>query len=199
MLAADYPISTCFTDPQGIYVNLYIPGRVDWRQDSAACRVSITTDYPYASTVTMGLQLSRPRTFALHLRIPAWATGASVSVNGKRTVAPIVPGAFAAVAREWRSGDRVELDLPLRQRLQAVDAQHPETVALSAGPLVLMRILDDGSSIAAALPRAALLAAERVSSSERRWTVSQDSQRPELRAFADIGAQRYSAYQDVAG
>jgi len=199
MLAADYGISTCFTDPHGIYVNLYIPGRVDWRQDAAACRVSITTDYPYASTVTMGLQLSQPRTFALHLRIPAWATGASVSVNGKRVVAPIAPGTFAAIAREWRSGDRVELDLPLRRRLQAVDAQHPDTVALSSGPLVLMRIFDDGSSIAPALPRAALLAAERASSSERRWTVSQDSQRLELRAFADIGTQRYSAYQDVAG
>jgi DUF1680 family protein len=199
MLAADYAISTCFTDARGIYVNLYVPGRVHWRQDSAACRMSITTGYPYASTVTLTMQLRAPRPFVLRLRIPEWAAGAGVSVNGKRSAAPVAPGTFAAIAREWRSGDRVELDLPLRQRLQAVDAQHPDTVALSSGPLVLMRILDDGASGAAALSRTALLAAERVSDGERRWAVHQDLHRLELRAFADIGTQRYSAYQDVTG
>jgi DUF1680 family protein len=199
MLAADYGISTCFTEPRGIYVNLYIPGRIDWRQDSAACRMTIATEYPFASTVTMRLQVSQPRTFALHLRVPAWATGATVSVNGKRSAAPMVPGTFAGIVREWRSGDRVELDLPLRQRLQAVDAEHPDTVALSAGPLVLMRILDEGSAYSPALSRAALLAAERTHDHEHQWTVSNDSRKLELRAFPDIGAQRYSAYQDVAG
>jgi hypothetical protein len=62
-----------------------------------------------------------------------------------------------------------------------------------------MRILDDGPRDAAALPRAALLAAERASAGERRWTVGQNSQRLELRAFADIDAQRYTAYQDITG
>jgi DUF1680 family protein len=201
MLAADYGISACFTEPQGIYLNLYIPGRVAWRQDTAACRLHIATDYPYASTVAMSLQLSQPRTFALHLRIPAWATGASLAVNGRRNPAPIVPGTFAGIVREWRSGDRVELDLPLRRRLQAVDAQHPDTVALAAGPLVLMRILGDGTATlpGTVLPRSALLAAERAPGPERRWTVGHGSQIMELRAFADIGAQHYSAYQDVVG
>lgn len=199
MLAADYGISACFTEAHGIYVNLYIPGRVDWRQDSAACRLSIATEYPYASTVTMSLQLSQPRSFALRLRVPAWAVGASVAVNGKRSAAPIVPGTFADIVREWRSGDRVELDLPLRQRLQTVDAEHPDTVALSAGPLVLMRILDDGIANVGALARSALLSAARVPGDPRRWTVSHDSRQSELRAFADIDAQGYSAYQDVTG
>jgi DUF1680 family protein len=199
MLAADYPISACFTDPRGILVNLYISGRIDWRQDTAACCLSIATEYPYDSTVAMTLQLSQPRNFALKLRIPAWATGASVAVNGTRATAPVVPGTFARIEREWRSGDRVELDLPLRQRLQAVDAEHPNIVALSSGPLVLMRILDDEPGTAAALPRGVLQAAERVPGRERRWTVSHTSRKIELRAFPDINAQRYSAYQDVAG
>ena len=198
MLAADYPISACFTDPRGIYVNLYIPGRIDWHQDAAACRLSIATEYPYTSAITMNLQLSQPRIFALKLRIPAWATGASVAVNGKRGAAP-TPGTFASIEREWRSGDRVELDLPLRRRLQPVDAEHPNLVALLSGPLALMRILGEGPSSATALPRNALLAAEQVPGDERRWTVNHDSGKFELRAFLDINAQRYSAYQHVAG
>jgi uncharacterized protein len=197
MLAADYPISACFTDPRGIYVNLYIPSHIDWRQDTAACRLSIATEYPFASAVTMNLQLSQPRHFALKLRIPAWATGASVAVNGKRIAAPL-PGTFAGIEREWRSGDRVELDLPLRQRLQAVDAEHPNLVALSSGPLVLMRILDDETASTAPLSRRSLLAAERVLGDKHQWTVSHGEKQLQLRAFADIDAQRYSAYQDIA-
>jgi len=198
MLAADYPISACFTDPRGIYVNLYIPGHIDWRQNTAACRLSIVTEYPYAGAVAMTLQLSQPRNFTLRLRIPAWATGARVAVNGKPSAAPM-PGTFASIEREWRSGDRVELDLPLRQRLQAVDVEHPNLVALSSGPLVLMRILEEGPASTAPLPRSALLAAEPVPGDKHQWTVSHDSRKLQLRAFADIDVQRYSAYQDVAG
>jgi DUF1680 family protein len=197
MLAADYPISACFTDARGIYVNLYIPSRIGWRQDTAACHLSIATEYPFDSAVTMNLQLSQPRHFALKLRIPAWATGASVAVNGKRCAAPL-PGTFASIEREWRSGDRVELDLPLRQRLQAVDGEHPNLVALLSGPLVLMRILDDEPAGTAPLSRRSLLAAERVLGDKHQWTISHSSQQLQLRAFADIDAQRYRAYQDIA-
>jgi uncharacterized protein len=196
MLAADYPISVCFTDAHSLYVNLYVPGRINWRQSAAACSLSIATDYPYASLVTMNLQLSRPQSFAIKLRIPVWASGASVSINGQRSTLRIVPGRFADLTREWRSGDRIELDLPLRQHLKAIDAEHPQVVAISAGPLVLMRILDDASPATAAIPRQALLSAER---GARQWTISQEARKIELRAFADIGAQTYSAYQNIIG
>jgi hypothetical protein len=197
MLAADYNISACFRDSHGLFVNLYIPATVSWRQADAACRMTLSTDYPYASTVTMNLQMSQPQTFALRLRIPDWAAGASISVNGKRSSEPVVAGTFAGVVREWRSGDRIELDLPLRLRLQAVDAEHPDKVALFAGPLVLMRILDEEQAATPAIARSALLGAARDAGDTHRWNVSQDSRKFELRAFADIDAQRYSTYQDV--
>ena len=195
MLAADYRVSVCFTGARDVYVNLYVPGRIDWQQDGAAVRLSVATEYPYDSAVTLSLELTQPRIFGLRLRIPAWAAGAGVSVNGKRGAAPVVPGSFAGITREWRSGDRIELELPLRRRLQAIDAEHPGTVALSAGPLVLMRILERENAATPALPRAVLLSAARVH--DREWAVGHDSRSWPLRAFADIGAQRYSAYQDV--
>jgi hypothetical protein len=198
MLAADYRISACFTDAHGIFVNLYVPGQVDWHHAGVPCGLSITTEYPYASLVTMNLRIPGPQTFALHLRIPAWSMGASVSINGKRNTEPLVPGTFASIVREWRSGDRIELDLPLTPRLQPVDAEHADTVALLAGPLVLMRILDGVSTDAATISRKALLSAERARGDERRWMVRHDSQEFALRAFADIDAQHYSVYQDVS-
>jgi hypothetical protein len=62
-----------------------------------------------------------------------------------------------------------------------------------------MRILDAGRTTAPSLPRAALLSAERARTDERRWIVNHNSQQLELRAFAAIDEQHYSAYQDVAG
>jgi len=62
-----------------------------------------------------------------------------------------------------------------------------------------MRLLDDGVAKAPAVPRTALLSAKRAHDVGREWTVRHDLQSFRLRAFADIDAQHYSAYQDVAG
>ena len=198
MIAADYRISMCFADAQGIYVNLYMPAQVSWHQGAVPCRLSISTDYPYASAITLTVHTPGTQTFAVNLRIPAWAQGASISINGKRSAQSIEPGTFAEIRRAWRSGDRIELDLPLPLRLQAVDAEHPDTVALLAGPLVLMRVLDEAPPPAAALTRAALLSATRKSDNTHQWQAGQDAQTIMLRPFIDIQQQTYSAYQDVS-
>jgi DUF1680 family protein len=106
-------------------------------------------------------------------------------------------GAFAAIRREWRSGDRLELELPLPLRLQPVDAAHPDTVALLAGPLVLMRVLDGDGPMATTLTRTALLSAQRPSGAAHEWHVRIAGQALKLRPFVDINEERYSAYQDV--
>ncbi|MBZ5666264.1 MAG: glycoside hydrolase family 127 protein, partial [Acidobacteriia bacterium] len=50
--------------------------------------------------------------------ITNWAkTGASISVNGRRVQTPATPGSFAAIHRQWNTGDRVELNLPMTMRL----------------------------------------------------------------------------------
>jgi len=197
MIAADYAISTCFTDPRGIYVNLYVPAQVTWSQNGGSCGLIIETDYPYASAVLMTLRLPGAQVFTLNLRIPAWAQGAEVSINGKRETPSPQPGGFAAFRREWRSGDRIELELPLAQRLEGIDAAHPQTVALLAGPLVLMRILDDDDGAAAALPRASLLAAQRDRGGKHEWRAGTGAGSVLLKPFLDISEESYSAYQDV--
>jgi hypothetical protein len=197
MIAADYAISSCFTDSQGIYVNLYVPAQIAWNQGGAACGLSIETDYPYAPSVIMTLRLPRAQTFALNLRIPGWAQGANLSINGRRDSRPLQPGSFAAIRREWRSADRIELELPLTRRLESIDAVHPETVALLAGPLVLMRIL--GAEDAASFPisRTSLLAAQRDGNGRHEWQVRTDGGSIKLKPFLDIGTEGYSAYQQV--
>jgi uncharacterized protein len=196
MIAADYAISSCFSDPHGIYVNLYVPAQVTWSQNGAACGLSIETDYPYAPSVIMTLRLTSARTFTLNLRIPAWAEGAELLINGKRDSQPLPSGSFAAIRREWRSADRIELELPLMRRLESIDAVQPDTVALLAGPLVLMRILDDNAA-SSGLTRTSLLAAQRDANGRHEWQARTDGRPIKLKPFLDIDAEAYSAYQQV--
>jgi DUF1680 family protein len=137
------------------------------------------------------VQTSKPREFALNFRIPAWAAGASISVNGRRADVAAVPGRFATIRRSWKAGDRVEVDLPLALRLEAVDARHPETVALLSGPLVLFAVGDPP----AGLTRAELLAAKRTGGQS--WEVATRLGRMKMLPFTAITDEQYSTYLQV--
>jgi uncharacterized protein len=142
----------------------------------------------------MTLQLPSPQFFTLNLRVPAWAQDAALLINGKRQA--LQTGQFAAISREWRAGDRVELELPDARRLESVDAAHPDTVALLAGPLVLMRLIE-ADAAAAPIRRDSLLRAQRDSSGSHEWQVSTDAGIVKLKPFLDIEGEAYSAYQTV--
>ncbi len=199
LLAADYAISLCFTDPAGLYINLYAPARVTWQQRGIACSLSMATEYPYGGMVSIALTIPTPLRFALHLRIPAWAPAAEVRINGRRDPAVCQPGSFAVVEREWHPGDRLDLEMTLPLRLLSVDAQHPHTLALLAGPLVLMRMLDaDAHQGEMTLTSTDLLSARRPFSSAHDWQVNTSHGTSIFRAFMDIHDQGYRVYQDVA-
>ena len=163
-VAADYRINTYFRDPRGVWVNLYIPSTVRWTEDGAQISLTQRGEYPHESQVAFEVNTSKKASFAVNLRIPAWAEGASVTVNGKRESA--AAGTFARVERKWKNGDRIELELPLKTRLEAIDAQHPDTVAVMVGPLVLF-----GNQVPG-LARTNLLAAKKMAQGV--WHVSPD-------------------------
>lgn len=117
-----------------LFVNLYVPSTAEWRTTGA--RLSLATRYPFESDVRIALEsLPAPRDFALALRIPGWCEGALVTVNGRAHRAATARG-YAVVRRRWRAGDVVELQLPLRTRIERAPGDD-RTVALLHGPLVL--------------------------------------------------------------
>jgi DUF1680 family protein len=190
-VAADYRINAYFRDSLGVYVNLYIPSTLRWTQDGAQVRLAQKSLYPLDNVVQFDVTTSQARDFTLSFRIPAWATGASISVNGRREQKPVTPGSFAAIHRQWKTGDRVELDLPMTSQLDPVDPQHPRTVALLFGPLVLFPITDTQPL----LTRADLLAAKRVD--QRSWQVKTAGGAMRMLPFTDIGEEQYSTYLHV--
>ena len=195
-VAADYRINTYLPGPQAVYVNLYVPSTLRWTENGAALSLTQEGEYPYDEQVAFTLTSSQPTELTLHFRIPAWAQGASIAVNGKRQAGLAIPGQFAAIRREWRSGDRVDLELPLKMRLEAIDAQHSDTVALLRGPLVLMAVKPRQESPLPRVTREQLLAARRVS--ERAWQVDSADGPVTMLPFPWLGDRPYSTYLKVA-
>jgi len=188
-VAADYRINTYFRDARGVYVNLYIPSTVRWTQDRAQVSLTQTSEYPYESHVMFEVKASRPTSFAVSLRIPGWAEGAWVSVNGRHDAASA--GTFARVQREWKDGDRLELELPMKTRLEAIDPQHADTVAVLVGPVVLFAITDGEPKVTGAQ----LLAAKK--NGAQSWQVDTAGGPVKMLPFIGIGDEQYSLYLRV--
>ena len=127
-----------FKDGSGLYVNLYLPSEVVVRRPEGDIKVVQETKYPEAETIILTVDAPRPAAFALRLRVPGWASGMTVAVNGLPAGVPCVPGTWAVLSRTWNKGDKVEVRIPLRFRYQAVDAHHPDRVAVVRGPVVMV-------------------------------------------------------------
>lgn len=188
-VAADYRINTYFRDERGVYVNLYIPSAVRWTQGSVQVSLTQKGEYPYDPHVEFEVKTSKAAEFVVNLRIPAWAAGASVSVNGKREAAQA--GSFARVERQWKTGDRIELELPMAARVEAIDAQHADTVALLVGPLVLFAVTDSEPRVT----RSQLLAAKR--SVGQSWQAEAAGGKLKMLPFTAIQDEAYTTYLRV--
>jgi DUF1680 family protein len=187
-VATDYGSNTYFRDPRGIYVNLYIPSTLRWTQDSAQVSLTQKSAYPFDSLVQFELTTSRLLEFAVNFRIPAWAEGASISVNGKRVREPVLPGSFVTVQRQWKTGDQIEVELPLTKRLEPIDPRHPKTVALVCGPLVLFAITEAQPAVTSKQ----LLSAKKVGA--QKWQVETAAAPLTLLPFTSISDEQYSTY-----
>ncbi len=124
--------------PDAVWVHLYGGSTLDTALPGGRVKLTQTTDYPWDGRIKITLDAAPDREFALKLRIPAWADGATLSVNGKALLQP-ASGKYAEIRRRWTAGDVVELVLPLRVRLLEAHPLVEEArnqVAVQRGPVV---------------------------------------------------------------
>jgi uncharacterized protein len=190
-VATDYHINTYFRDAKNLFVNLYIPSVLRWNQNGAEVTLTQKGAYPNVGSVDFEFAVSRPTDLRLNLRIPAWANGASISVNGKRSKNQLAAGSFASLQRTWRNGDRVELELPMRMRLESLDPANQDVVALLRGPLVLFAIKKSEERIT----RQQLLNA--TSTGDGQWWVHARGGPIAMLPFPSIQDEQYSTYLKV--
>jgi len=138
-----------------IYLGLYGSSRTSIPLAGGDVTIQQKSDYPFDGRIVLEINPSHPQQFALKLRIPTWARDQFVpgklyhyidklkpqwmlKVNGQVLGASLVKG-FATVDRTWKSGDTVELDIPMPVRystaMEQVEANR-DRIAITRGPLV---------------------------------------------------------------
>lgn len=124
----------------GLAIAAYGPNRVTASvADGSQVSILQTTDYPFKQSVILVVSAEEPVTFPLELRIPAWCKSPAVKVNGV-AMDGVSTGGFHRVEREWKEGDRVELDLPMPIR---TSNWSNNSVAISRGPLAFSLKIDE--------------------------------------------------------
>lgn len=121
------------TDNSALYVNLYVPSTLSWPQKKVI--VTQRTSFPCADSTT--LTLTGGGTFAIHVRVPKWATqGFFVKINGEDHLVKATAGSYLTLSRNWQDGDAIELNMPMDFYLSPVMDQ-PNIAAIFYGPVLL--------------------------------------------------------------
>jgi uncharacterized protein len=187
-LTADYGISSYLQAPDGVYVNLYVPSRLKWKQGS----ILQETNYPSGSEVTLTFEAAPPGEFTVYVRIPEWAgKGLTISVNG-RQVFWEVP-CFFPLRRQWKAGDRIEIEIASKLRYEPVDAQTPSQVAVLRGPQVMFALAENQPK----LKRQQLSSAKIQKGPGDDWVARLESGEIRLRPFGSIRDEAYQTYWEV--
>jgi DUF1680 family protein len=132
---AKYPDSIYFHTDDALFVNLYIPSELTWKE--RGIRLRQETGFPATATTRLTVSADRPTRLAIKVRYPSWATdGLTVNVNGQQDRVSGSPGSYVTILREWKTGDVLAIDLPMRLRVEPMPGA-PKTVAIFYGPILL--------------------------------------------------------------
>jgi hypothetical protein len=143
------------TDEHSIFVNLFTAGNASITLGHDTVEVSQQTQYPWGGKVVVSIDRATGKKFGLKIRIPGWAQNQavpsdlyqftdqnaekySIQINGKETSLELVNG-YAILNRNWKNGDRIEIDFPMPARKVAANPTVENDrgkLAYQRGPLV---------------------------------------------------------------
>ena len=148
---------------QELVVNLYGAGRASCSMiDAGTVQLEQVTGYPFDGNVRIVVRLEKTASFVIKLRIPSWATEANIRVNGLAWKQPVLPGTYAALEREWKHDDVIDLQFPMNPLIHRKagssvqestspdgapirqEVMHIDYLAITRGPLVYSTSLIDG-------------------------------------------------------
>jgi DUF1680 family protein len=123
-----------FHDDDSLYVNLYIDSQLEWPEKGL--RFKQETRFPEEQGTTFTISGKNPVQLGINLRIPYWAQGGSVKINGAALPAFSSPSSYLTLNRVWKPGDKIELSLPMGLHIDSMPDDQTIQAAMY-GPLVL--------------------------------------------------------------
>ena len=132
---AKYAESIYYHNEKGIYVNLFIPSELTWKEKGI--KITQLTKYPEENTTRLTVEQNQGGQLPLYIRYPSWATsGAIIKINGKAVKVNQKPGSYITLDRRWKAGDQIDISYPMTLHLIATN-DTPDKAAIAYGPLVL--------------------------------------------------------------
>ncbi|MGW2521402.1 LamG-like jellyroll fold domain-containing protein [Streptomyces sp. NPDC001617] len=177
-------------DRPGVHqlVNLFIPSEVNWREKGITWRQ--TTRLPDQSATVLTVTAGQAE-HQLVVRTPAWAQGIRVRLNGRTLSDRPKAGGRLVLDRVWRTGDRVEITLPMRTRVEATP-DDPDVRAVLHGPVVLAGAYGDRAN--PWMARLDTASVKQTSADPLRFTASADGESVTLLPVARVHHQHYDVY-----
>lgn len=158
-----YPELVWFTDGDKITAAQYIPSEFTAEMNGANVTVSQTTGMKYYNDqaffdekddgqmsrwlLKFSVKCDKPARFTLSLRVPEWAKGVELEVNGKNTAAPVKDG-WLDITADWQN-DSVQVFFPSELRAETLPDM-PELMSVVDGPIVLAGITGSDCGITGA-------------------------------------------------
>jgi DUF1680 family protein len=133
---AKYGEAIYYYDNNGLFVNLFIPSELTWKEKGVKIRQE--TRFPDEETTRLtinsmnGISVKMP----VYLRNPYWTSGVSVKINGKKISVKQERGKYITLNQTWNNGDVIEVTYPMTLRPVPTN-DNPNVAALMYGPIVL--------------------------------------------------------------
>jgi len=116
----------------GLAAVAYAPSSARFETHGIPVHVSLDTDYPFREILNLTVTADKPVRFPLLLRVPAWANGATIKIQGESQKS-LIPGKFHRIHREWKDSVSATLCFPMKTK---TSQRYNGAVAIERGPLV---------------------------------------------------------------
>lgn len=171
-----------------LHVNLFIPSVLTWPGRG----ITVRQDTTFPDTASTKLTITGSGAIDLRVRIPSWATGAQLRVNGAAQPAT-TPGTYARINRTWASGDVVDLTLPMTLTRESTP-DNPAVQAVKHGPIVLAGAYGTTNLTTMPTLQASTL---RATQTPLQYTATASTGPVTLSPFHRLHGQRYTVYWNV--
>lgn len=131
---AKYGESIYFHDRENVYVNLFIPSVLEWKERGLT--LVQKTAFPEDDRIDITVMEAPDSDTGILLRYPGWSGKPDVRVNGRRIRVSQDSCSYIRIVRKWKPGDRIVAEFPMSLRLEAT-CDNPDKAALLYGPVVL--------------------------------------------------------------
>ena len=131
---AKYAESIYFHNDKGVFVNLFIPSVLSWKEKNV--EITQLTDFPYKDEVHFKIATEEPSPFTVYLRHPSWSKNVDVKINGKKLRVRTNSNGYIEIDRTWKSGDEIFVKYHMDLHWEYT-TDNKNIAALLYGPVVL--------------------------------------------------------------